>query len=129
MIKFTNKKVISCFNWDKLVKETYERPYNFQQQEGCKDRGQFNITIPSDETHDNEMNDSIPEEVNGEIMGVKFKKWLERNPKQSIHGQQYEWENNLFWNRNFYPDVHTVANDLYKKGLIEAGDYIIDIYW
>jgi hypothetical protein len=35
----------------------------------------------------------------------------------------------MFWERNFYPDTYTVANDLYDKGLIEAGDYIINIDW
>lgn len=36
---------------------------------------------------------------------------------------------NLFWMRSFYPNIQTVANDLYKQGLIEAGDYSIKIDW
>jgi hypothetical protein len=28
--------------------------------------------------------------------------------------------------RNFYPDVQMVANDLYSKGLVAAGKYEID---
>jgi hypothetical protein len=75
------------------------------------------------------MNDSIPEIVNGDIMGVKFKTWLDRNPKQPIVDQEFDWDLSLFWERNFYPDIQIVANDLYKKGLIEAGDYIINIDW
>ena len=35
----------------------------------------------------------------------------------------------LFWERNFYPDVQMIANNLHAKGLIEAGDYVIDIDW
>ena len=62
-------------------------------------------------------------------MGVKFAKWLERDPKQPIKNQQYEWELNLFWIRNFYPNIQTVANDLYKKGLIKKGEYTINIDW
>lgn len=34
---------------------------------------------------------------------------------------------NLFWERNFYPDINTLANDLYKKGLIKKGEYLIVI--
>ena len=33
------------------------------------------------------------------------------------------------WERNFYPNIQAVANDLYKKGLLETGDYWIDIDW
>ena len=82
---------------------------------------------PSEYTEDNEMNDSIPEKVNGRKMGVKFAVWLEKDPE--VRFKIMNWENELFWERNFYPDIYTVANDLYKKGLIEAGDYIINIDW
>ncbi len=40
-----------------------------------------------------------------------------------------DWEINLFCERNFYPDLHTIANDLYERGLIEAGEYVINIDW
>jgi hypothetical protein len=121
--------MVNVDEWDKLVQDTYKRPYSFQQQEGCKERGIFELTVPSKHTNDEGMNDTIPEEINGETMGVKFKVWLERDPKQPIPGQTYEWENTLFWTRNFYPDVLTVANDLHSKGLLNAGKYIIKIDW
>jgi hypothetical protein len=35
----------------------------------------------------------------------------------------------MFWDRNFYPNVQMVANDLHKKGLLEAGEYSIRIDW
>lgn len=35
----------------------------------------------------------------------------------------------MWWVRNFYPDVNMVANDLYEKGLLEAGEYLINIDW
>lgn len=129
MIIMRNVKMIECWDWDKLISDTYKRPYSFQQQEDCKPRGTFEITIPSDYTEDEEMNDVIPEIVNGDKMGVKFKVWLERDPKQKIPNQSQGYELELFWERNFYPDKYTVANDLHKKGLIEAGDYIINIDW
>lgn len=28
-----------------------------------------------------------------------------------------------------YPDVQMIANDLHAKGLLEAGDYCIEIDW
>lgn len=127
MIKTVSKQFIEVQDWDKLVQETYGRPYSFQQQDGCKDRGNHRIRIP-DEAYDFE-NESIPEEVNGEIRGVSFAAWLARDPKQPIKNQKYDWILDIFWERNFYPDVQMVANDLHKKGLIPAGDYIINIDW
>ena len=131
MLLVKNVKMIEVSDWDELVSNTYNRPYRFQQQDGCKERGMFNITIPSKFTEDEEryMNESIPEVINGEEMGIKFKKWLERNPKKTVGDRRKNWEIELFWDRNFYPNIQTVANDLYSKGLIEAGDYIINIDW
>ena len=129
MIKVSNTKIIDCHDWDKLVVETYGRPYCFQQQDECQSRGLFELSIPSDFTMDEDMNDSIPEVVNGEEMGVKFNVWLARDPKQPIPNQTADYQLGLFWDRNFYPDIYTVANDLHAKGLIEAGEYGIKIDW
>jgi len=128
-MKMKNVKLIEVGDWDNLVSSTYNRIYQFQQQCGCQERGIFNLTIPSKYTEDEEMHDSIPEKVNGEEIGVKFKNWLERDPNQPLINQKYDWDLKLFWERNFYPDIYTVANDLYEKGFIEAGEYIIHIDW
>lgn len=131
MMKVRTEKVIDVGDWDNLVEETYKRIYNFQQQDGCKERQHVHLTIP-DEAYDYK-NDSVPEVVNGEEMGVSFKAWLERDPEQSLNSED-EWDRDkydldLWWQRNFYPDVQMIANDLHSKGLIEAGDYVIDIDW
>jgi hypothetical protein len=128
MIKIKNVKMIEVSDWDKLVSDTYGKPYSFQQQDGCQSRGLFLLTIPSEYTCDDEMNDEIPEIINGETMGVKFEKWLERDPNEPVAGRT-DYGIKLWWDRNFYPDIHTVANDLYKRGLIEAGEYSIEIDW
>ena len=128
MIKYTKVNQIEVQDWNNLVVSTYGRPYDLQQQNGGMERQIINISIPS-EGEDDEMNDSIPEDVNGCKMGVKFQIWLNRDPKQPFANQKYEWELNIFWERNFYPDLQTVAKDLYEKGLIEAGDYQINIDW
>jgi hypothetical protein len=127
MIK--NVKMIDVQDWDNLVEETYKKPYNFQQQEDCQERGIVRITIPSEYTNDEDMHDSIPEVINGNKMGVKFSVWLARDPKEWNGKKEDKQFLNLFWERNFYPDIYTVANDLYNKKLIEAGDYIINIDW
>lgn len=151
MIKTKNVKMIEVSDWDKLVEETYGRIYSFQQQDGCKERGVVNICIP-DEFDDEEMNDTIPEVINHESeMGVKFNVWLNRDPKEPLNpskeelkecnyywgkseGDEMTWKQdishiNMFWERNFYPNVQMVANDLHKRGLIEVGEYSIEIDW
>jgi len=127
MIKTRTEKLIDVQDWDALVTETYGRPYSFQQQDGCKDRQLVSITVP-DECEDFE-NDTVPEIVNGDEMGVSFKAWLARNPKTPLPGRDDTFGLTLWWERNFYPDVQMIANDLYEKGLIEAGDYMINIDW
>lgn len=116
-------------DWDDLVTQTYKRPYSFQQQDGCKSRGSVDITVP-DDTYDFE-NDTVPEVVNHPQMGVSFKAWLERDPTQKLNGKsdQDTFSLGLWWERNFYPDVQMIANDLHAKGLIPAGDYVINIDW
>lgn len=130
MIKTSKKSVIDVSDWDNLVQSTYGRVYSFQQQDGCKDRGKEYITVPVEYPEDYE-NDTLPEIVNYEDMGVSFKAWLERDPTQKLsnQGDQEEWHRDLWWERNFYPHVDMIINDLHEKGLLPKGDYMIDIDW
>lgn len=129
MIK--NIKQISCQDWDSLVEKTYGRDYCLQQQDGGKDRALEYITVPNEDPYDYE-NDTIPEEVNGNEMGVSFKAWLARDPKQLLDTDD-SWASkhglDLFWKRNFYPSLEVISNDLYKRGLLPAGEYQIVIDW
>jgi len=126
-ISTRTEQVIDVGNWDQLVIDTYGKPYSFQQQDGCKERQRVKIAIP-DEEYDYE-NDTVPEEINGEEMGVSFKAWLARDPKEWNGDPEDKRFLDLFWGRNFYPDVQMIANSLYRMELIEAGDYTIDIDW
>lgn len=131
MIKFRNEKVIDVEEWDRLVSETYGRPYSLQQQDGCVDRQRLYISAPEVDACDFDR-DSIPEVVNGDVMGVSFEAWLNRDPNQPLNSLD-EWDRkygiDLFWQRNFYPSLGVVINDLHKKGLIPTGVYVIDIDW
>ena len=130
-MKIKTIQSISVQDWDDLVEKTYGRTYSYQQQDGCKERGVDYVTVPDPYVEDYE-NDSIPEEVNGDNYGVSFKAWLARDPKQLLDSND-EWERkhglSLFWQRNFYPHVSMVANDLHARGLLPAGEYQIVIDW
>lgn len=122
---------IDVNEFNKLVKDTYGRPYDFQQQDGCQDRGIECFTVPDPHAYDFE-NDSVPEKVNGDDRGVSFKAWLERHPTQKLNAVD-DWDREhgleLFWHRNFYPSLEMVTNDLHARGLIPIGDYHIVIDW
>ena len=121
-------KIVEVQEWDDLVQETYQRPYNFQQQDGCKERGLVYISIPAEIA--DYKNDAIVEVVNGSEMGVSFKAWLERDPEEPMKDEEdpTRWLE-LFWERNFYPSVNMIINDLHERGLLDAGELAIDIDW
>tara|TARA_R110000764_G_scaffold234071_1_gene327736 strand:+ start:84 stop:464 length:381 start_codon:yes stop_codon:yes gene_type:complete len=126
MLKYTNTRTVNLGEFNNLVEETYGRPYNFQQQDGCKSRGTAHFSVPIEGGYDYKATE-IPVEVNGDVMGVSFASWLARDPDENVLGKAYR--NSMFWERNFYPDLDMVVQDLYEKGLIEAGDYTIEIDW
>ena len=112
--------MIDLGEWDDLVVQTYGKPYAFQQQDGCKDRGVEEFSVPCKYPDDFEA-DKIPFKINGSVMGVSFKAWLEAKPTK--------YSEDIFWERNFYPSVGMIANDLHSKGLLPSGDYVIEIDW
>ena len=126
-LKTTSINMINLDDWDRLVVKTYGKIYNFQQQDDCKGRGLVYLTVPCDD-FDFE-NDTVPEVINGTEMGVSFKAWLARDPKEWNGDPNKKNCLNLFWERNFYPSLESVANDLHEKGLLPAGNYAINIDW
>lgn len=123
------KAVITVQEWDAIVKTTYGRSYSFQQQDGCRDRGTFEITVPAQA--DDYEREAVPEQVNHETRGVSFKAWLARDPKQKLSNpeDQEDYCLALWWDRNFYPDVQMVANDLHARGRLASGTHTILIDW
>ena len=130
MLNIKTRNFIEECDWNNLVQTVYGKIYDFQQQDGCKERGIFEFTVPC-EPYDYE-NDTIPEVTNGNEMGVSFKAWLERDintPLDSKDQWEKEYGINLFWARNFYPDISMIINDLHEKGLLPVGEYVMNIDW
>ncbi len=142
-MKTTTEIMVEVQEWDKTVRETYGRPYSFQQQDDCRSRGIFRIQVP-DEAEDFEE-DTVPEMVNHGERGVSFAAWLKRDPEKLLVKPEKNsgiddfslrhWDSGdefslgLWWDGNFYPDVQMIANDLCEKGIIEKGSYVIEIDW
>lgn len=130
MLKTQTVKQIDVDDWNSFVKKVYGKPYDFQQQDGCKERGVFYFEVPVNYLHDYK-NSELPEEVNHEEMGVSFEAWLKRSPEQKLNDE--EWDHpasiEMWWERNFYPDVSMIITDLHERDLLAEGDYMIDICW
>lgn len=127
MLKARKVNMISDGEWDDLVKSVYGKPYSFQQQDGCKVRGTFEFSVPGGtwDYGNNELmsQDSQDSSDDYDEMGVSFQAWIDATP------QEDDWRNKMWWERNFYPDVSMIIDDLYKKGYLEEGDYCISIDW
>ncbi len=120
--------MIDSGEFDDLVTKTYGRPYCFQQQDGCKSRGTHEITVPNEYPHDFEA-ETIPEVINGDVEGVSFAAWLKRSPLEWNGKEEGGNCLDLFWERNFYPSLEMIVDDLHSKGLLPAGKYTINIDW
>lgn len=128
MLKYKTVKIIYSTDLDKLVEETYKKSYCFQQQDGCRERGeQFWIKIPSVESYDEFYPDKLYKFTDNFSFGVKFETWLNTNPSNSIDGISETSKIKTHWKRHFYPDYHILLNDLHEKDLIEKGEYIIQV--
>ena len=117
-------KMINEDDWSKFVSETYGRPYMFQQQDGCRSRGVFWLSVENVDLEDDD------EEY------VQFQEWLKRDPNEPVEGEKEKDSDyirnltrELWWFREFYPSIEIVAIDLIKKGLLEEGEYMINIDW
>jgi hypothetical protein len=126
-LKIKTEKIIGYSDWNDFVISVYGRPYNFQQQDDCQGRGTYSFSVPQDYEPDDFENDTVPEIVNGEERGVSFAAWLARDPKAPLKdGNMFV---KLWWERNFYPNITMVIEDLYQRGKLEDGEYLILIDW
>lgn len=109
-------KIFKLREWNDLVSSIYKKRYSFQQQDGCKEKGIFYFQIP---IWKEDYEDYKPSEFEKEdIMGVSFKSWLEHDSSEKLN-----------WDRNFYPHVSMIIDNLYNKGILKEGEYAIDINW
>lgn len=131
-LEYENVKLVEVSDWDSLVSKIYGKPYNFQQQDGRRERGIYYLQVPNrpmDYTSDKDVIESGVNASKKYFYGVSFECWLNRDPNESIVGQTEDYELETWWERNFYPDIDMVAQDLYNKGLLEEGTYVINIDW
>lgn len=126
-LKIQNVKFVDVSDWDSFITEVYWKPYNFQQQDWCKDRWTYGLnTKYIDDYYEHK---SIPFEVNWEIQWVRFDTWLKSDKEEIDSHFSAPYLSDLFWNRNFYPHIEELAKDLLERWLLDEWDYIINIDW
>lgn len=112
--------MVDCGDWDAFVMEVYGRPYDYQQQDGCRSRGVMSFIASTGDIFWG-YDDATPEELMGNEynMGVSLKSWLTADPT----------DRSIKWDRHFYPEIEELAQDLCKRGLLPAGRYTMNIDW
>lgn len=132
-MKTKKTNAITERDWNELVQSTYCKPYNLQQQGGCMDNGSFvEFSVPNTAEDDGKDEAILEKEYHDQkdsYRGATFEQWLSRDSKKPLNGQEYDWQLDFFWSRNFYPNLEVLAQDLYKKGLLEEGHYSIHVSW
>ncbi len=109
-------------DFSKMVSEVYGRPYRFQQQGDMKGQDsieKFEVSDFDDETDPDEY-------FRGAYSLPSLADWLAAEPPTK---ENYSHAEELRWDREFYPPFEEVVHDLYKRGLIDKGNYALHIWW
>ena len=126
---FKTKKIIDEGDWNLFVESVFGKEpftYIFQQQDGCKEPGLYLVKVPPSEEQES-LDEEICYKVNGKTFGVSLKTWLNTSKEDTKSKVEKDYLNNLFWMRHFYPKLDELVAHLHKLGLIEAGDFYIEI--
>lgn len=117
-IRVQDVKLIHESELSKRVAEMFERPYQLQQQGDML--GQDSVVIAD-----------VPAEPEFDLDLPSFLEWSTRDvnlepPGESWH---YPWQRELWWHREFYPDLQEVLNELHRLGELPEGKYAIHVWW
>ncbi|WP_043736189.1 hypothetical protein [Nocardia asiatica] len=94
-----------------LVSHLHARPYRLQQQgDGLPQNTIVKITVPALE-HD--------------WPGIPLAEWA----ATPIGDYTYPWQAETHWEREYYPCLEDVVNDLHARGLLAAGNYALHVRW
>lgn len=108
--------VLSETTFSKYVSELYGRPYQLQQQ-GDMLAQESSVALIVPEPEDWNENPSLAE-------------WLAATPPEEQGlGLSELLNEEMRWERQYYPSLEAVGNDLHARGLLDVGYYIIHVSW
>lgn len=103
-----------------LVRKIYGRPYQFQQQGDMMGQDTiYRFSVPATPLGDH-------------WQAVPFQQWLDADPPTPATDGGFDrdrFSEELRWDREFYPEVEDVINDLHRRGLIDEGEYAMHVWW
>ena len=109
-MKVTKVNLIWESEFSQLVEDTYGRPYKLQQQ--------------GDMLHQESMvRLSVPGEVFDHWQATTLEEWVAAEYPSPKFDYDFQWE------REFYPQLEEVANDLHERGLLDEGEYVLHVWW
>ena len=98
-----------------LVRQTFERPYSLQQQGDMHSQESF-------------IRFDVPAELEWEHE-PSLETWLATTPPDPEDHSMAAFTNRLRWDREFYPDLQDIANELHARGQLDAGTYVLHVWW
>lgn len=114
---FKTVKTINAEDWSLFIQKTYGRSYAISLQKEYVSKQIVKLSCPCE-----------PIDFKDDTNGASFKTWLERDPDKILPNNS-PFSTRLWWESNFYPHVSMIINDLHSKGLLEEGDFYIELDW
>lgn len=117
MIRFEDVKLISETELSRRVSELFGRPYQLQQQGDML--GQNSVVLMQ-----------VPEEPD-DVGLPSLAEWSSRDVNQKPPGVAWDRDylREMWWHREFYPDLQEVLNELHRLGELPEGEYAIHVSW
>ena len=101
-----------------LVRQTFERPYSLQQQGDMHSQESFvRFDVPADREEEEHW------------QAVSMEEWLAATPPDPEDRSMEAFTDRLRWDREFYPQLDSVANELHARGQLDAGTYVLHVWW
>lgn len=116
-LKTKKVDLVWSVTWNNFVRKVYGVPYDISVQE-IEDSFEFTVPIRGAEDYQNESYDDIRKK--GEN-GVKFGVWASTKPV-GVEKDSAEMQN---WEMEFYPCFDMLVNDLFTRGLLPMGNYVM----
>lgn len=117
-LRITTKQVhlVHELELSRFISYVYKRPYSMQQVEFLSQDTMLSVTV----------GDHPSESV---YWGQEaFEEWRDRDAND--HDQHEDnFMRTLTWQREYGCSIEPIMQDLFKQGLLPAGDYIVHVWW
>lgn len=117
-VSIQDVRLIEEREFSALVTRVYGRPYRLQQNMMLGQDTIYPLTVPEPEPVDESHEPS-------------FAEWASQDPDLDADGHpwRHAWEKEIWWEREFYPPFSALVNDLYERGHLPMGTFMLHVWW